>query len=123
MTITYCLNDHLGFVTINAEGIVSVDDRRAIVELMVKDNSLPDTSSILIDVTRIINPPAPNDVQAMAMLLDVLMKRFQSKIAYHVVQPGFVTPYMLASLHALNASSRVQAFMSYDEAVRWLLSK
>lgn len=68
MTITYCLDDHLGFVTIRAEGIVSVDNRRAIVELMVKDNSLPDTTSVLIDVTKITNPPAPNDVPAMAML-------------------------------------------------------
>lgn len=123
MPITYCLHDDLGFVTIHAEGIVSVDDRRAIVELMVKDNNLPDTCSILIDVTRIVNPPAPGDVQDMAMLLNVLMKRFQAKIAYHVVQPGLVTPYMLASLHAKNASSRVRAFLSYDEAVQWLVSK
>ncbi|MFO0944054.1 MAG: hypothetical protein U0930_25240 [Pirellulales bacterium] len=122
MPIRYNFDKQSELVIVVATGFVSVGDRRALVDLLINDNSLPEIVPVLIDVTRIVNQPSPNDVKMMSILVEVILRRFKAKVAYYVVQPGFVTPYILATLQADCDSSKIQTFMDYEEALSWLVS-
>ncbi len=120
MPIDYMIDQELGVLVVSASEEITTQDRILLVERLTLDTEVPDSVPILIDVSRITNPPTADDIPIMASLTERLGRRFKSKVAYFVVQPGLVTPYQLAAISVRSDQCEARTFTELSAAYKWL---
>lgn len=120
MPIRYELNAQFGHLDIIATGAVTMQERMDCISQILQDESLPEAVSVFVNVQSLVNLPSEEDaLDKIALLCDLLLGRFQRKIAASSFKPGLTTFDTLVAL-SLKEPYRAREFKSESAARKWL---
>lgn len=119
MSFEYRYEPQDSLVQIRGKDTVTMAERLTIIEKVLVDPSLPETASVLIDVSQVDRSNESPDIDTLTSLVRKLRSRFGGRVAIVNSAVGHALVSYLVAL-AIDDGC-VRAFVSHTDARPWLL--